>query len=582
MRLINFLKKHFFDEKFDIQHRLLNVIMLAALVGVSISLIIQLFLQNTGVSSPLVAIFMAACLVVFLLILWIANHLLKAQLGAVILSIVLNNILLPSLFFVSGGIKSGMVCWCLGGIILSFLLIKGKKAYIVFACNALAFTTTIVHSFYMPELIIPMGSEKVILFDIASSLIIVSLILSTVYRYSNYLSEKQKQQNFEAMQIAQNATKAKSEFLSRMSHDIRTPMNTIVGFTEIAKKNITDEKKLTNSLDKISLSSNHLLNLMNDILDMSRIESGNIAIEEENCSLKALIENCCQILENDFSEKGIILTKDYSMLDDDIISCDKLRMNQVLLNVLSNAVKYSSPKGKIFITVIQLTGEDDSVVNTEIHIKDEGCGMTEEYKTRLFTPFERDRISLESGIVGTGLGLAITKSLVEKMGGVVEVESEEGKGTEISINIPFAIPTLTELEDEENNSKVKFEGFKVLLVDDNPLHREIEVDVLEDLGFTVDQESEGLEAFKKHIKNNYDIILMDLVMPVMDGYQTTKLIRTLENPDLAKTPIVAITANAYSDDKSQAFNAGMNAYVTKPFNKKKLVEVLKLILKDNR
>lgn len=208
--------------------------------------------------------------------------------------------------------------------------------------------------------------------------------------------------------------------------------------------------------------------------------------------------------------------------------------------------------------------------------------MTEEYKTRLFTPFERDRISLESGIVGTGLGLAITKSLVEKMGGVVEVESEEGKGTEISINIPFAIPTLTELEDEENNSKVKFEGFKVLLVDDNPLHREIEVDVLEDLGFTVDQESEGLEAFKKHIKNNYDIILMDLVMPVMDGYQTTKLIRTLENPDLAKTPIVAITANAYSDDKSQAFNAGMNAYVTKPFNKKVLVEVLKLILKDNR
>lgn len=573
---IAYLKRVFFNESYDMQHRLLNVIVLSGVFGVMVSLLFQIILQLNTTAT----IFMLLCLIVFILTLWIANGPKKPQAAGVFLSLTTNDFLLPVLFLYSGGVKSAMQLWCLVGFILSFLFLKGKKTYVVFAINILGFLTVLIYSYIVPESVHYMESEKDVIIDVASNIVVIALILSSVLRYNSYINEKQKKQIYESMEVAQKATKAKSDFLSVVSHDIRTPMNTIVGFTEIAKKEITNREKVTDCLDKITLSSNHLLNLMNDILDMSKIEVGKISIDEENCSLKSLISNCIQIMENEIAEKNISIKTDYSMLDDDLVSCDKLRMNQVLLNVLSNAIKYSKPNGDVYISVIQLTGDDESKIITEIHIKDEGCGMTEEYKTRLFMPFQRDRLGIENGISGTGLGLSISKSLIEIMGGTIEIDSTEGVGTEVSINVPFSVPTLTNIEDEDIASSYNFEGYKILIVDDNDMHRALERELLESVCFTVDEASEGRFAIQKHMKLNYDALLVDLVMPVMDGYQITKLIRSLEDKELSEVPIIAITANAYSDDKAKAFESGMNAYVTKPINRHELMEVLKLILKE--
>ncbi len=571
-----YLKRVFFNESYDMQHRLLNVIVLSGVFGVMVSLLFQIILQLNMIAT----VFMLLCLIVFILTLWIANGPKKPQVAGVFISIITNDLLLPVLFLYSGGVQSAMSLWCLVGFILSFLFLKGKKTYVVFVINILGFVTVLIYSYLVPESVHYMDSQKDVIIDIASNIVVIALILSSVLRYNNYINEKQKKQIYDSMQVAQKATKAKSDFLSVVSHDIRTPMNTIVGFTEIAKKEITNREKVTDCLEKITLSSNHLLNLMNDILDMSKIEVGKISIDEENCSLKSLISNCIQIMENEISEKNISIKTDYSMLDDDLVSCDKLRMNQILLNVLSNAIKYSKPNGNVYISVIQLTGDDETKILTEIHIKDEGCGMTEEYKTRLFMPFQRDRLGIENGIAGTGLGLSISKSLIEIMGGTIEIDSTEGVGTEVSITVPFSVPTLTNIEDEDITSNYNFEDYRILIVDDNEMHRTLERELLESVGFKVDEAAEGRFAIQKHMKLNYDALLVDLVMPVMDGYQVTKLIRSLEDPELSDVPIIAITANAYSDDKAKAFEAGMNAYVTKPINRRELMEVLKLILKE--
>lgn len=521
-------------------------------------------------------------LIFLIVVIFIANTLKKPQLATVILAIVSNNIYMPILFLLSGGIQSGMPLWCFLGCMLSFLLLRGRKTFFIFTLNLLGFISALIISFYFPETVHYMDSTTDVIVDIALGFVVVAFIISIVLRYNFKIYEKQRQQANQSMEIAKRADKAKSNFLSFMSHDIRTPMNTIMGYTEIAKRSVEnkDVEKIAECLSKIEISSNHLMQLLNDVLDMTKIEKGIISIEEENCSIKALIENACQILQKEFEEKNITLKTDYTMLDDDIISCDKLRVNQILLNILSNAIKFSNKNGNVYVTVVQLTGDDDSVLDTEIHIRDEGCGMMPSYLKKLFTPYERDKIHYTDNNSGTGLGLVITKSLVEIMNGKITVESEIDKGTEVIISIPFAVPSLEELKDEETEV-FNFEGKKVLLVDDNDFHREIASVILSDLGLEIDEATDGrvaIEKLRMHQPKYYSLILMDIVMPVMDGYEATKEIRTVIDPELATIPIVAMTANAYADEKAKAFDAGMNAYLTKPLVSKDVARALKLIL----
>ena len=526
---------------------------------------------------------------------------------------------------------------------------------------------------------------------------------------------KMNQALSEAVRAAETANKAKSTFLSNMSHDIRTPMNAIIGFTTLAVSNIDDKKRVRDYLGKILSSSNHLLSLINDILDMSRIESGKIHLEETEVSLSDVLHDLKTIISGQIHAKQLELYMDAMDITNEDVYCDKTRLNQVLLNLLSNAVKFTPAGGTVSVRIRQYPGTVKGSELYEIRVKDNGIGMSQEFVQKIFSPFERERTSTVSRIQGTGLGMAITKNIVNMMGGTIEVLTEQGKGTEFIVRLPFRIQPehqriekIAELEglkalvvDDDFNTcdsvtkmlvKVgmrsewtlsgkeavlrarqsmemgdafhayiidwrlpdmngievtrqirslgddtpiiiltaydwsdievearaagvtafcakpmfmsdirdtlmtaigqkqaeaetailptagsDFRGRYILLVEDNELNSEIAVEILNEYGFLVDTAENGAEAVEK-VKNskpgNYDLVLMDVQMPVMNGYEATKQIRALDNPALAGITILAMTANAFDEDKKKALECGMDGFLSKPIVIEELISIL--------
>ncbi len=526
---------------------------------------------------------------------------------------------------------------------------------------------------------------------------------------------KMNQALSEAVRAAETANKAKSEFLSNMSHDIRTPMNAIIGFTTLAVSNMDDRKKVRDYLGKILSSSNHLLSLINDILDMSRIESGKIHLEETEVNLSDVLHDLKTIISGQIHAKQLELYMDAMDVANEDVYCDKTRLNQVLLNILSNAVKFTPAGGTVSVRIRQCPGTQKGTELYEIRVKDNGIGMSQEFVQKLFSPFERERTSTVSRTQGTGLGMAITKNIVDMMGGTIEVRTEQGKGTEFIVRLPFRIQPehqriekIAELEglkalvvDDDFNTcdsvtkmlvKVgmrsewtlsgkeavlrarqsmelgdafhayiidwrlpdmngievtrqirslgddtpiiiltaydwsdievearaagvtafcakplfmsdiretlmtaigqsqaeaedsilpeagsDFRGRCILLVEDNGLNREIAVEILNEYGFLVDTAENGAEAVEK-VKNstpgNYDLVLMDVQMPVMNGYEATKKIRALDNPALAGITILAMTANAFDEDRKKALECGMDGFLSKPIVMEELITAL--------
>ena len=576
----NKIIRRLFGEQFDIQHRLLNLILLVGILGVAFACFISIIMQQNIITQILSFV----CLILFILIFLIANVLKKSQVSIIFFSILFNNIILPLLFVYSGGIESGMPLWCLLGFVFPFLLIKGKKSFIVFAISISEFIAVIIYSYYHPEIIIKMADMKTILTDIVITMIAVVLVIASIFKYQTYVYEKQRTIIVKAIREANEAVKQKQDFLSNVSHDIRTPMDSIIGFTEIAKKNKDNPERLADCLSKISLASSHLMNLVNEVLDMSKIESGKTVMEEEMCSIHSVIDDILQILQHEIDAKRLKIETDYSMLDEDLLSCDKIRLNQILQNLLSNAVKYSYEGGTISISIIQLSTEDESKIINEFHIKDEGCGMTKEFLEHVFEPFARDKTT-QMSIEGTGLGLTIAKSLAEIMGGDIEVTSELGRGTEFTAVIPLSIPTLTELEEEQDIFIYDFKDRRILVVDDDNLSREILVDSLRSEGFFVEEAIDGsfaIEKLRDSPPGTYDLVILDLQMPVMDGYETTKIIRNFKDPKVAQIPIVALTADALPEEKTNAFNCGVNAYLVKPVDMPSLMKVFMLFFRENK
>ena len=526
---------------------------------------------------------------------------------------------------------------------------------------------------------------------------------------------KMNQALSEAVRAAETANKAKSSFLSNMSHDIRTPMNAIIGFTTLAVSNIDDKKRVRDYLGKILSSSNHLLSLINDILDMSRIESGKIHLEETEVSLSDVLHDLKTIISGQIHAKQLELYMDAMDVTNEDVYCDKTRLNQVLLNLLSNAVKFTPAGGTVSVRIRQYPGTVKGSELYEIRVKDNGIGMSQEFVQKIFSPFERERTSTVSRIQGTGLGMAITKNIVNMMGGTIEVLTEQGKGTEFIVRLPFRIQSkhqriekIAELEglkalvvDDDFNTcdsvtkmlvKVgmrsewtlsgkeavlrarqsmemgdafhayiidwrlpdmngievtrqirslgddtpiiiltaydwsdievearaagvtafcakpmfmsdirdtlmtaigqkqaeaetailpaagsDFRGKCILLVEDNELNSEIAAEILNEYGFLVDTAENGAEAVEK-VKNskpgNYDLVLMDVQMPVMNGYEATKQIRALDNPALAGITILAMTANAFDEDKKKALECGMDGFLSKPIVIEELISIL--------
>ena len=523
----------------------------------------------------------------------------------------------------------------------------------------------------------------------------------------------------DAVAAAETANRAKSTFLSNMSHDIRTPMNAIIGFTTLAISNIDDTERVKDYLGKTLASSNHLLSLINDVLDMSRIESGKIHLEETEVNLSDVLHDLKTIVSGQIHAKQLDLYMDAMDVTDEDVYCDKTRLNQVLLNLLSNAIKFTPAGGMVSVRVRQLAGPMHGCGQYEFRVKDNGIGMSQEFAQKIFEPFERERTSTVSKIQGTGLGMAITKNIVDMMGGTIEVQTEQGKGTEFIIRVPLRaqaehrpVEKITELEglkalvvDDDFNTcdsvtkmlvkvgmrsewtlsgkeavlrarqsiemsdayhayiidwrlpdmngievtrqirslnddtpiiiltaydwsdieveakaagvtafcskpmflsdlretlmsalgqkrtdatqellpakEEDFKGRNILLVEDNELNREIALEILSEYGFQIDTAENGAVAVEKvrtSAPGRYDLVLMDVQMPVMDGYTATRQIRALEDPALAGIPILAMTANAFDEDRRNALASGMNGFLSKPIMVGDLVQELRKIL----
>ena len=398
----------------------------------------------------------------------------------------------------------------------------------------------------------------------------------------------------DALKVAESASKAKSTFLSNMSHDIRTPMNAIIGFATLALDDIRDGKKVEDYLSKILSSSKHLLGLINDILDMSRIESGKVVLEEQETDLVTTLQELQSIMEGQAKERKLKLHVDYSNLRDRHVFCDKTRLNKVMFNLLANAVKFTSEGGSIWLTMSQLepTYEVEDRAIYEIRVKDTGIGIGKEFIKHIFEPFERERTSTVSKIQGTGLGMAITKNIVDMMGGTIEVESQKGVGTEFIIRLELRLQAEAGAANEEGAKQhshaegvAEFAGKRLLLAEDNELNREIACMLLSKYGFVIDTAENGQEAVDlvaASAPGYYDLVLMDIQMPVMDGHEATRRIRNLEDKELAKVPVVAMTANAFDEDRKAAKECGMNGFISKPIHMQEVVQALRMCLQDHK
>lgn len=394
----------------------------------------------------------------------------------------------------------------------------------------------------------------------------------------------------DAYAVAKRANHAKTDFLSRMSHDIRTPMNAIIGMTAIAQMRLDDKERLTDCLDKIEHSSRYLLSLINEVLDMSKIESGKFVLNEERFRIPELIGGIVEMIRPSLEMKKHTLFTDAARIEHECVLGDHVRIRQAFVNILSNAVKYTPEGGKIEFTVTEKPTPERGVGCYEFVFRDNGIGMTQEFLERLYEPFERAsdvRVNKEQG---TGLGMPITKNIVEMMNGEILAESEPGKGTTFTVTIFLKLweDTSASVPAGQSSSEAlgafresDFSGLRALLVDDNELNREIATEILQMTGLEIETASDGKEAFERFSASPegcYKIVFMDIQMPVMNGYEATAAIRALNRRDAKTVPIVAMTANAFAEDVRAAKEAGMDEHIAKPLDFERLKEVLNALL----
>lgn len=404
-----------------------------------------------------------------------------------------------------------------------------------------------------------------------------------MFLHINEIVKRQNEQKeilAEALHNAELASKAKSSFLFNISHDIQTPMNAIIGFARLAKDHVDDRRQVLDYLRKVERAGSHLRRLINDVLDMARLEKGSLELELAPCDIRVSVRETEQLFRSRMEEKGLSFDVRLEELRQSYVFCDSLRMKQIALNLLSNALEYTKAGGSVVYEIRQTGTDPEGYVYLEMRIRDTGVGMSEEFQKHIFGVFEREKSSTESGVQGTGLGLAITRQLVELQGGTIEVNSKKGEGTEFIIRLKLKIAEEEDFSDKKQEKK-GFEGKRLLLVEDNPLNQEVARTLLAEEGFVIECAGDGLEALEMvsgSVPGYYDLILMDIQMPRMDGYQASKEIRNLANPGLARIPIVALTANAFEEDKKEAFASGMDGHMAKPFDLEKAMSILEEIL----
>ena len=415
---------------------------------------------------------------------------------------------------------------------------------------------------------------------------VFSLLIATVFYLISSKKHRERQYEAElekAAEQAKNANEAKTRFLFNMSHDIRTPMNAIVGFSGLLEKNLQNERKAKEYLEKIQSSSNLLLRIINQVLEMARIESGTAVLQLKAEDMDALFHRVNTVFEEDVRKKNL---QYHAVLDvrHHYVVCDQTKLQEIMLNIISNAIKYTPEGHSIYVEVHEAVSENPSKIRYIFSCEDTGIGMSEEYLPHIYEEFSREHTSTENKVPGTGLGLSIIKSMIELMGGSIQVESRQGIGTKFTIDLSFDIALKEEVygsEDTIESSAIHtIKGKRILLVEDNELNAEIAKTVLEDVGALITRAENGqqaLELFKEKPAGTFDVILMDLMMPVMDGYTATRKIRELERSDAKTVPIIAMTANAFQEDAEKCIAVGMNAHLAKPLDIEKMKKTIKSI-----
>lgn len=385
-----------------------------------------------------------------------------------------------------------------------------------------------------------------------------------------------------AREDAESASAAKTSFLFSMSHDIRTPMNAIIGFTQLIRKHLEDKAKSLSYLDKIENSSNVLLSIINNVLEMARIEKGTIVIEEQPFGAKAFNDTLYNVFDEMMKQKGIIFTREMHVQHHNVL-CDPTKLREVFYNLLSNAYKYTNPGGKVHMKLVEIPSDKEGFAMFQTTISDTGIGMSKEFLPRLFEEFSRERSTTHAKIEGTGLGMPIVKRLVALMGGTISVESEQGVGSKFVVTLPHRINLAPE-EPEAETANVDVDNIekkRLLLAEDNELNAEIATEILQELGFVIEHAENGkacVDMLESQPAGYYGAILMDIQMPEMDGYEATRVIRALADESKAIIPILAMTANAFEEDKRNAMEAGMNGHIAKPINVPELLKELSSVL----
>ncbi len=426
--------------------------------------------------------------------------------------------------------------------------------------------------------------QQALVFLVAVSIAVLAtaicyLMLHRKQREKLYTEEIRK-----SAEKARKANEAKTRFLFNMSHDIRTPMNAIVGFSGLLEKSLHDEKKSLDYIKKIRVSSDILLTIINQVLEMARIESGKITLSSESVNIREMVDAMNTVFESSLTKKSLEYQCSLNVVHDQIL-CDKTKMEEIILNVVSNSIKYTNPHGKITVSIDELDSEDEKNANYKVVVEDNGIGMSQDYLPHIFEEFSREHTSTETRVAGTGLGLPIVKSLVDRMDGTIEVESEEGKGTRFIMKFSFPVSSENQVREEEKQNipdiTEKLKRKQILLAEDNDLNAEIAETVLVEAGIEVKRVEDGLqciEELKKMPEKYYDVILMDVQMPNMDGYTATEKIRHLDD-SRAEIPIIAMTANAYDEDRRKAQEAGMDGFLAKPLDVAEMMRLLGKITK---
>lgn len=430
------------------------------------------------------------------------------------------------------------------------------------------------------------GNHRAFMISIIA-IIVFAILADIVYIYlrkQKYIKLRQREELEKAVSAADAANAAKSAFLFNMSHDIRTPMNAILGFTQLAEQEDGVSDKVKDYLQKIRISGNKMLSIIDNVLELSRIESGKVTIEETPVAAGSIIDDCMVMIQAEIDKKKQQLTVSKEIIYP-YIYVDMARITEIILNLMSNSIKYTNDGGRIHCAISQKEDEREGWCIHELTVSDNGIGMTREFQKHIYESFTRERSSTASGIAGTGLGMGIVKKLVDMMDGTIDLQSKIGEGTTFRVRIPCRIATQEDTQPktvENIGNPEDLKGIRILLAEDNDLNAEITVTLLSEVGFTVERAANGVECvemLKDRPAGYYSIILMDIQMPVLDGYNATSNIRRMDDKAKASIPIVAMTANAFAEDREKALSVGMNDHIAKPVDMNKLVLTIRKYIK---